>query len=133
MTQTITHPRDVPTRLDELRGLEDGWYWGDGFALTDSGLDWLSDTFVRLYSADLPLPYTYPHFEGGILMEWFEDDKIALDLHIDIDTHSARLFWFYLDEDGGNELQLNLDDVKDWQTMNSEIHKILNPTQKEER
>ena len=56
-------PLDVPARLDELRGMQDGWLEGDGKAPPHSGLDWLSGAFAkRGYPDDIPLPYTYPTF-----------------------------------------------------------------------
>lgn len=58
---------DVPTRLEEFRRLEDGWLEGYGLAPDNAGLDWLSNIFQRGYPVDLPLPYLYPTFTGGVV------------------------------------------------------------------
>ena len=125
-SKRLTNPRmnDVPTRLDELRGMQNGWYEGEGLAPTEAGLDWLSDAFERHYPDDMPLPYTYPTFEGGISMEWSVENNEAM-LEIDIDDHSAEWFWLDRDSDDEFERTLNLDDIEDWQWLGSEIRSKL--------
>ena len=65
----IMDPLHVPARLDELRSMQDSWLEGEGKASPHSGLDWLSDAFQSQYPDDIPLPYTYPTFEGGVQCE----------------------------------------------------------------
>ena len=125
-SKRLTNPRmnDVPARLDELRGMQDGWYEGEGVAPSLEGLDWLSDAFERHYPDDAPLPYIYPTFEGGISMECSVENSEAM-LEIDIDDHSAEWFWLDRDSDDEFERTLNLDDIADWQWLASEIRSKL--------
>ena len=125
-SKRLTNPRmnDVPARLDELRGMRDGWLDGSGLAPKSAGLDWLSTAFDRHYPDDAPLPYTYPTPEGGISMEWSVENNEAM-LEIDIDDHSAEWFWLDLDSDDEFERTLNLDDIADWQWLASEIRRKL--------
>jgi hypothetical protein len=53
-------PVDVPSRIDELRGLEAGWLDGYGKAPSQEGLNWFSNAFENRYPDDLALPYIYP-------------------------------------------------------------------------
>ena len=117
-SKRFTNPRmnDVLARLDELRGMRDGWLDGSGLAPKSAGLDWLSDAFERHYPDDAPLPYIYPTFEGGISMECSVENSEAM-LEIDIDDHSAEWFWLDRDSDDEFERTLNLDDIADWQWL----------------
>ena len=125
-SKRLTNPRmnDVLARLDELRGMQDGWYEGEGVAPSLEGLDWLSDAFERRYPDDAPLPYTYPNLEGGIRMEWSAENNAVI-LEIDIDDHSAEWLWFDRESDDEFERTLNLDDIADWQWLASEIRRKL--------
>lgn len=117
-------PLDVPARLDELRGMRDGWLDGSGLAPKSAGLDWLSTEFDRRYPDDVPLPYTYPTPEGGISMEWSVESNEAI-LEIDVDAHSAEWFWLDLDSDDKFERTLNMDESADWQWLALEIRSKL--------
>ena len=125
-SKRLTNPRinDVLSRLDELRGMQDGWYEGEGVAPSDEGLDWLSDAFERHYPDDAPLPYTYPNPEGGIRMEWSAENNAVI-LEIDIDAHAAEWLWFDRDSDDEFERTLNMDALEDWQWLASEIRSKL--------
>ncbi len=125
-SKRLTNPRinDVLSRLDDLRGMQDGWYEGEGVAPSDAGLDWLSTTFERHYPDDAPMPYTYPTFEGGISMEWSVENNEAM-LEINIDAHSAEWFWLDLDSDDECEKTINMDAIEDWQWLASEIRSKL--------
>ena len=118
------HRRDVPARLDDLRGMRDGWLEGGGLAPKSAGLDWLSDAFARHYPDDAPLPYTYPTFEGGISMEWSVENNEVM-LEIDIDAHSAEWHWFDRESADEFERALNMDEAADWEWMASEIRRKL--------
>lgn len=125
-SKRLTNPRmnDVPARLDELRGMRDGWLDGSGLAPKSAGLDWLSDAFERHYPDDMPLPYTYPTFKGGISMEWSAENNAVI-LEIDIDAHSAEWLWFDRESDRESERTLNMDDIADWQWLGSELRSKL--------
>ncbi|CCQ96694.1 hypothetical protein CULT_480023 [[Clostridium] ultunense Esp] len=61
---------NVPTRLEELSLLKDGWFDGEGKALDKNGIKWFADLFTRFYPDELPLPYVFPTIEGDIRLEW---------------------------------------------------------------
>ena len=116
-------PLDVPKRLDEFYELKDGWLEGDGYAPSQSGLGWLAETFANFYHADVPLPYTYPTFEGGIQMEWSLGSKAAT-LEIDLKTHTAEWYWIDKDSDADYEQDLNLNDDRSWDWLCGEIRRM---------
>ncbi len=114
-------PLDVPARLDEFRGMNDGWLEGSGRAPGHAGLDWLSASFRRFYPGDTPLPHTYPTDEGGVRMEWScGSDVMALE--IDLDTHRGEWLWFDRDSDDEREHTLNMDASADWEWLAQEIN-----------
>ena len=117
------NPLDVPNRLDEFHNLKDGWLEGDGYAPSPSGLNWLAETFANRYSRDLPLPYTYPTFEGGIQMEWSLGSN-SVTLEIDLNTHLAEWFWFDRHSDNEYEQALDLNDVRSWDWFSDEIRRM---------
>lgn len=113
-------PLDVPAQLDGLRDMRNGWYEGEGLAIPHSGLDWLTGRFERYYPDDMPLPYVYPTYEGGIRMEWSQGAN-AIILEIDLNTHVGEWLWFDRDSDAEYEKSLALDDATDWVWLASEI------------
>ena len=121
---SILDPLDVPARLDELRGMQDGWLEGDGKAPPHSGLDWLSHAFQRLYPDDIPLPYTYPTFEGGIQCEW-SLGRFCIEIEIDLDTRKADWIRFERKADFYEEETLNLDAPGAWAWIADRIRETL--------
>ena len=122
-TINLVDPLDVPKRLDEIRDLNDGWLEGDGYAPSQSGLDWLAEIFTNFYPNDVPLPYTYPTFEGGIQMEW-SLGRNAVALEIDLNTHIAEWSWINRSSDAEHEQNLNLDDERSWSWLSGEIRRM---------
>ncbi len=120
---TPLHPLDVAARLDELRELKDGWLDGDGLAPDGGGLDWLADSFSKLYSSDAPLPRLYPMPEGGIQAEWVTGSYDA-SLEIDLATHQAEWHILYFDTDISQERELDLNDQLDWAWLANETNKL---------
>jgi hypothetical protein len=120
---SVLDPLDVPSRLDELRLLRDGWYEGAGKAPTSAGIDWLSDTFTRAYPEDLPLPFVYPTPEGGIRLEWsIEPHDVTLDLNLA--RHTASLHHLNLTSDDDHEEKLNLDEPAEWERLIQRIRNL---------
>ena len=117
---TILHPLDVPARLDELRGMQDGWLESDGKAPPHSGLDWLSDKFQRLYPDDIPLPYTYPTFDGGVQCEW-SIGRFCIEIEIDLHTRKGDWIRFERRADFYEEETINLDAPVAWAWMADKI------------
>lgn len=110
----------VRSRLDEFRKLEDGWMDGQGLAPSQSGLDWLTDSFDRHYPPEIDLPRLYPTFEGGIQAEWSFPTR-EINLEVNLQTHQAD--WYNLDlESDEDEIKiLNLDDDDMWGWIAREV------------
>ena len=121
---TALDPLDVPSRLHELKDMQDGWLEGEGRALSSEGLNWLATQFEQYYPADLPLPYLYPTPEGGVRAEWSEGAD-AVVLQTDLDNHSASWLWFDRGSDTDHERELNLDDAEDRSWWVNEVRKKL--------
>ena len=124
---TLLHPLDFHACLDEFRNMQDGWLEGDGKAPPHSGLDWLSEAFRRGYPDDIPLPYTYPTFEGGVQCEW-AIGQFRFQIEIDLDARKAEWLWYdrkanFL-EDYEDKI-LNLDDPGAWAWMAARIRETL--------
>ena len=113
-------PLDVPTRLNEFRGMRNGWLEGDGRAPDHAGLDWLSASFERHYSKDIPLPHTYPTPEGGVQLEWSLGSQ-EISLGIDFNTHVG--YWHNMDMTSADDYEryLSLDRAEEWVWLVSEI------------
>ena len=109
-------PLDVPSRLAELREMNDGWLGdGAGVAPDNEHLTWLSEQFRDKYPAHLPLPRAYPTPSGNIEMEWSLGDYGVI-LAIDLTHRSADLLAFREDHDKDDreESSINLEDVHGW-------------------
>ena len=122
---SILHPLDFHACLDEFRSMQDGWYEGDGKAPPHSGLDWLSDAFARGYPDDIPLPYTYPTFDGGVQCEW-SIGRFYIEIEIDLDTRKGDWIRFKRRTKAFEEEEiLNLDDPSAWDWMAAKIRETL--------
>ena len=122
----LLDPLDVPARLDELRGMRDGWLNGDGKAPNHAELDWLSTSFERNFPNDLPLPHIFLTPQGGIQAEW-SLGSVGMDFEVDLDTHRGHGLFLYFgsDTDSPWELSLNLDDANDWLRLANQIREPL--------
>jgi len=109
----ILDPHDVAARLDDLRGIKNGWLDGRGFAPSPQGLDWLAQCFASYYPDDLRPPYLYPTAEGCVQAEWsFGTYEISLE--IDLDRRAGE--WHSLDSgtDVDDWMELNLAQPESW-------------------
>ena len=108
-TEQITplDPLDIPTRLDELRSMQDGWLDDADKAPSMVGLDWLASSFEHQFPDDLPRPHTFPTPEGGIEMEW-SLDPYSIILEIDLDIHKGSWRRFAGRTNGEDERELDL-------------------------
>lgn len=119
-------PLDVSARLDEFRTMQDGWMDGTGNAPESAGLDWLSDSFERLFSDDLPLPHLFPTPDGGIEAEWSLGERAVI---FEIDLNSHRGHWLSFDKqsdnaDGEDGRTLDLNDPTCWTWFANEIRRM---------
>lgn len=119
------HPLDIPSQLYGLRRLKKGWFDGEGGPLSSQGLEWLSDSFERLYSGDLPLPYIYPTPEGEVEAEWpISPHEVSLT----VDLRNRQGLWCVLNmDDGDDEIERRYDLTEDesWQSIEHELRSLL--------
>jgi hypothetical protein len=114
---------DVPTRLDELQSMKDGWLEGKGIAPKKEGLDWLKQIFELSFPDDLPLPYVYPTAEGGIQAEWSIGSK-EISLAIDFESKHGEWHNLNLETMAEETEDLYLDDPLKWQWLIGQIRQI---------
>ena len=69
-TLTCQAVQDVPSRVQDLCLLKDGWFDGEGKALPKDGAQWFIDTWSKEWPRALCEPYTYPSLDNDILLEW---------------------------------------------------------------
>ena len=110
---TLLDPLDLPSQLQELKQLRDGWYDGKGYAPSAEGLDWLAKVVNERYPDNLALPYVYPVAEGGVRLEWtLLPNEISLE--INLQDHLGEWHQLNLETDVDEARSLNLDRDSDW-------------------
>lgn len=114
---TLLDPLDIDARLEELSLLNNGWLNGKGKALDKDEAKRFSERFYSFYDDNLPLPYLYPTAEGGLQAEWLIK-AWDISLEIELTNLSAELHALNLQSDEEKELDLNLVEQDDWQTLN---------------
>lgn len=61
----------VPDQVDSLKGLQDGWFDGEGVAFNDEALAWSSKLLESIVNGfELATPHIYPTPEGSVRAEW---------------------------------------------------------------
>lgn len=105
------------TRFEELTLINNGWLNGKGKALDKDEVKRFNESFYSFYDGSLPLPYLYPTAEGGLQAEWLIKDW-DISLEIELTNLSAELHALNLQSDEEKELDLNLVEQDDWQTLN---------------
>jgi hypothetical protein len=119
--ETVEHislldANDVPSRIDELKYLKDGWLDGIGKAPTIDGLDWLSNQFDNYAIEDMPLPLVFPTQEGNAQMEW-TFKTVDISLEIDLTTHNAELHILNLETEQESSKTLDFDNIESWNEL----------------
>ena len=117
---TLLDPLDVPARLDEFRGMKDGWLDGNGLAPRHAGLDWLTNAFASLYPANGQLPYIYPTPEGGVQLEWSLGPN-EISLEIDLTNHTGEWHCLDLTTDASDARNLDLNTPNAWNWLANQI------------
>ncbi|HEY0274369.1 MAG TPA: hypothetical protein VGC22_14345 [Chitinophaga sp.] len=121
---SILDPLDIPTRIEELAKLEDGWLNGEGVAPARQGLQWFSDIFENNYEPTLPLPLLYPTIEGGIQAEW-ASSKWDITLTINLNDYTGFYHCLNLNSDKTEEYEFDLKQLENWQLLNQKLNTTL--------
>jgi hypothetical protein len=127
---TLLDPLDVPTRLEGLKALRNGWLNGRGIAPVPAGLDWLALEIKTRYPEELPLPYVYPVAEGGVRLEWSITPH-EVSLEIDLSQKSGEWHALNLDTDVDESRTLNLVDAAAWAWMIHRLSEMVGATSRD--
>ncbi|MEO8493933.1 MAG: hypothetical protein ABI614_02605 [Planctomycetota bacterium] len=120
---SIVDPLDVALRINELKSLEDGWFDGEGTALSVDGLEWLSDAFETHYIERFILPHLYPTLDAKVRSEWsLSGNEISLE--IDLTTHSSVWHEINLNTENEDTRTLDLNDIDHWAWMMRRIDSL---------
>lgn len=120
---TSLDPLDIPSRLEELRLLKDGWLEGSGKGPSQEGLEWLAKAFSQHYPDELPLPFLYPTAEGGVQAEWTLGPA-EITLEIDLETRQGAWHALNTETDAEASRVLELEGVDEWQWLTKEIQRL---------
>ena len=120
---SVLDPLNISSQLDDLRSLKDGWMEGGGSAPSQAGLDWLDDRFEELYPCNLPPPYIYPTYDGGVQAEWSLGAR-EVSLSVNLLDHSAEWVSVDISIEDEDEATLNLDEAADWGWLAVEIGRL---------
>jgi hypothetical protein len=119
----ILDPNDVGARIQELKGLKDGWLDGEGVAPSDQDLDWMLEFLNKEYPDELPLPYIFPTPEGGVQLEWTIG---SYDVSLDVDLSEKTAAWneIHTETMEITEFEVNLNDAKSWEHVKNRISEM---------
>ena len=123
---------DVPSRLEELERLEDGWLDGEGRALDKRGIRWFVEMFERSFPNDLPLPYIYPTADGNIQLEWTLGNY-ELSLKVDLINRLGEWQAVNVETDEEEYYELHLDRPEEWEKVCSRLLRIQKPSKQKSK
>lgn len=129
---TLTERRfpELRDNLDEMRGLESGWYDGTaGSPIPDERLDWLINCFEAHWPAGTPLPDFAPCPDGTVSGDWQIGQHCA-NITIDLDTLLGDLVHFVLpNSDDYDGVEFDLATPPGWSNLASLIDGYQNTRQ----
>ena len=108
---TLTERRfpELRDNLDEMRGLESGWYDGTaGSPIPDERLDWLINCFEAHWPVRTPLPDFAPCHDGTVSGDW-RIGRHCVNITIDLAARRGDLVHFVMpasDDYDGAEFDL---------------------------
>ena len=114
----LLDPRDIQSRLNDLKDLKHGWLEGEGTVPSAEELTRLSELFDIYYKEDDNLPYIYPTPDGNLELEWTINGA-ELILEIDLSTLNGNILRICGETE--DEFELNLNDQSGW----NELDEIL--------
>ena len=116
----------ISERIDDMRGIEDGWFEGRGVGPDGAGLLWLNQQLQHHYiGTDLPLPRLAPIETGDVFGEWSLERHVC---GIEIDLVARTGSWFDVDREtheGIDEQILNLDSADGWQWLIDRLREFV--------
>lgn len=90
-------------RLKELRDLPEGWLDGVGSPISVESLSKVELLLSQLRECNKPAPCISPTEDGGIQLDWIQDNRNII-LTIDSSGHPS-LFSFHLEDDGDPDVE----------------------------
>ena len=115
---------DVPSRVELISLLKDGWLNGEGIAPQIDYLDWFSNSFESNFSPDLPLPYLYPTPEGNIQAEW-SINNYEISLNVELASKKSTFHLLSLNNDEEKEIEIYLTEELGWTNLNKELKNLI--------
>jgi len=120
----ILEDLDVPSRIEIISVLKDGWLNGEGIAPNADLLKWFSNSFELNFSPELPLPNIYPTPDGNIQAEWIID-KMDISLLVNLEDKTSKLNILNLSSEADENHELNLNEISEWDSLNSHLKIII--------
>ena len=114
-------------QIADLRRLRDGWRNGEGVAFDADYLDWLSETFRRMYPAHAPMPTICPTTYGIVSAEWSLPDT-EVSLEIDPETRQDDLLWADTCTQNSGEDFLDMAGSEGWTRLANYLAKVAGAT-----
>ena len=125
---------DVAKQFEKLATMSDGWYENDGTAPDPATVRRLAKGFAHQWPDDLPQPYAYPTFEGGVILEWHLK---PLDPTFELAPTSLVGEWLAFDKripsnesDDGEAVTFDLDDEAGWETLRKRVADVAGRNEK---
>lgn len=117
-------PLDIPSRIEDLKKLNNGWLDGQGLAIKTEGVNWFSTFFGEKFTSDLPLPYLFPTPDGNIQLEWNSESQ-SLNIEIDLETKKGISFQISKVDKKITESELDLNNDSGWSKLNSLVSHLV--------
>ncbi|MBP9193626.1 MAG: hypothetical protein KBF57_03025 [Saprospiraceae bacterium] len=116
--------KDVPSRLEKLAQLKQGWLNADSPALDSSGLKKFEHLFEMFYPIDIDLPYIFPTPDGNIIAEW-NNETFSISLEINLQNFTGRFQSVNLINHNTIDQTIVMDTLDGWTQLNTELKNSL--------
>ena len=113
-------PIDVPARLEEFKGVENGWLDGEGIAPSQDGLDWMIGAVKTQFPAEEMPTRCYLTRDGRVRLEWSTRGTF-MRLQVDLRLHTGGWQWSSSKSLDFNHGKLDLDEASSWEWWVSEV------------
>jgi len=120
LLETIPHYHLI-SAIDALSTLEAGWLEGNGVALSNENLAWLTDEVSNTFPSDLKYPSIVPTEEGNVSFEWILP-RARIELEVSFADKRLELYATNLDDSSFVEEIYRTDD---WGPAYSKVAELL--------